>query len=319
MDEGTAVRRGERAERLMATLLTSADQGVLMFGVTPPRLTAAPERIAEIVQVTTERLRPIGLDGLALYDVDDESDRSQGDRPFPYLPTLDPAVFHAAHLAGWSKPVAVYRCVGKYAEDELAAWMASVDLERVLGVFVGASSQGKPVQTSLQRAYELRRQLRPDLVLGAVAISERRDEHERMLAKQVGGCDVFITQVTYNVDAAKSLVSEYVYACRDRGLQPRPVIFTLSVCGSAKTLDFLTWLGVDVPRWLQNALRNSTDPLTESVEHCITSVRELTAFCRRLGAPFGFSVESVSIRRAEIEASVSLAAEIRARLNEPSR
>jgi hypothetical protein len=31
------------------------------------------------------------------------------------------------------------------------------------------------------------------------------------------------------------------------------------------------------------------------------------SFCRRLGVPFGISVESVSIRRVEIEASVQLA------------
>jgi hypothetical protein len=31
------------------------------------------------------------------------------------------------------------------------------------------------------------------------------------------------------------------------------------------------------------------------------------SFCRRLGVPFGISVESVSIRKLEIEASVRLA------------
>ena len=36
--------------------------------------------------------------------------------------------------------------------------------------------------------------------------------------------------------------------------------------------------------------------------------------CRRLGVPFGLNVESVSIRREEIEASVDLAAQLAARL-----
>jgi hypothetical protein len=38
------------------------------------------------------------------------------------------------------------------------------------------------------------------------------------------------------------------------------------------------------------------------------------AFCRRLGVPFGLNVESVSIRRAEIESSVRLAARLRQEL-----
>jgi hypothetical protein len=41
----------------------------------------------------------------------------------------------------------------------------------------------------------------------------------------------------------------------------------------------------------------------------VTAV-ELIDFCRRLGVPFGLSVESVSIRREEIEASVDLAARL---------
>ena len=33
--------------------------------------------------------------------------------------------------------------------------------------------------------------------------------------------------------------------------------------------------------------------------------------CRRLGMPFGFNVESVSIRKAEIDASIAPAVELR--------
>jgi hypothetical protein len=37
----------------------------------------------------------------------------------------------------------------------------------------------------------------------------------------------------------------------------------------------------------------------------------LAGHCRELELPFGFNVESVSIRKAEIEASVALAAHLR--------
>jgi hypothetical protein len=47
---------------------------------------------------------------------------------------------------------------------------------------------------------------------------------------------------------------------------------------------------------------------------CLTNARELAIFCRSLGIPFGFNVESVSIRKVEIEASVLLAKEIRTML-----
>ena len=295
-------------------MLTEARSGVLLFGITPPRQSTTPERRKEIAAVTIERLSALDLDGLILYDITDEADRTATDRPFPYLPTLDPASFHAEHLGEWDRPVVIYRCVGKYDEDELRTWLHGADSGRVLSVFVGASASDQPVRTNLRRAQELRAEIRPELQLGAVVISERHarsgDEHRRMLAKQERGCGFFISQVIYDVGETKNLVSDYFYACRELGIQPRPMIFTLSLCGSEKTLEFLKWLGVDVPRWLANALRHSPDPLEESYRECLAIARDLRAFCLRLGMPYGFHVESVSIRKAEIEGATRLAAEI---------
>ncbi|MEU4037890.1 methylenetetrahydrofolate reductase [Streptomyces collinus] len=290
--------------------VADADSGVLLFGITPPRLSNTPERIREITAATLARLESLDVDGLALYDIDDESDRNPAQRPFPYLPTIDPAVYHADYLGKWNRPVVVYRCVGKYSQTELRTWLRTADADRMLGVFVGASSKGKAVRTGLSEAQDLHRDVRPDLLLGAVAITERPEEHLRLVAKQVAGCAYFISQVIYSADAAKSMVSDYYYACRERDLEPRPVLFTLSVCGSVKTLAFLQWLGVDVPRWLENSLRHADDPLAESYQHCLANARDLIAFCRKLGMPFGFLVESVSIRKVEIDASVALAHEL---------
>jgi hypothetical protein len=299
-------------------LLASAHAEVLLLGLTPPRKSVSPAEAAQIANATVTRLGGLDLDGLVLYDIDDESDRNSEQRPFPYLPTMDPHVFHTEYLSAWRGPVVVYRCVGKYPEAELSRWLRSVDTDQVLSVFVGSSSSQKPAHTRLDRAHALRDQLRPNLPLGGVTITERYircgDEHLRMFTKQERGCSFFISQVVYNVDATKSLLSDYFYGCADRGLRPRPVIFTLSVCGSLKTLAFLKWLGVDVPRWLENSLQRSRDPLTDSYLQCLANARELIGFCRSLRLPFGFNVESVSIRKAEIEASVLLAKEVRTML-----
>ena len=90
------------------------------------------------------------------------------------------------------------------------------------------------------------------------------------------------------------------------------------MCGSTKTLEFLRWLGVDVPRWIENELRHADDTLEASFEYALAGARELITFCRRLGVPFGLNVESVSIRRSEIEASVDLAARLRDVLHRPA-
>jgi hypothetical protein len=95
----------------------------LLFAVTPPRLTTSPQEAAEIARVTLERLRSLPIDGLVLYDIDDESDRNPDERPFPFLPTMDPADYLARDLVGLEAPAVVYRAVGKYPEDGFRSWL----------------------------------------------------------------------------------------------------------------------------------------------------------------------------------------------------
>ena len=291
----------------------------LLFALTPPRQATSAVKAQEIADLTAKRLEALDLDGLVLYDIDDESDRNPEERPFPFLPTMDPAEFLSRHLEDWSIPTVVYRAVGKHVESELRSWLGAQDPARVLSVFVGAASRDKPVATSLQRAQVLRAELAPDLMLGGVAIPERHarsgEEHLRMLAKQSAGCSFFVTQVVYDVNGAKNLVSDYRYECLARGQHPVPIVFTFSVCGSMKTLEFLQWLGVDVPRWIQNELRHADDTLDASFDQALATARELMTYCRRLEVPFGINIESVSNRRAEIEASVNLAARLQDELH----
>lgn len=54
----------------------------LLFAVTPHRQSTSPERAQEIADATLDRLRPLALDGLVLYDIDDESDRNSEQQPW---------------------------------------------------------------------------------------------------------------------------------------------------------------------------------------------------------------------------------------------
>lgn len=296
-----------------------AGQGdFVLFAVTPPRQSTPAERLPDIARATIERLERLDLDGLVLYDIDDESARNPAERPFPFSATVDPSDYRSDHLQAWPMPVVVYRAVAKYGREDLRSWLSAQDADRTLTVMVGASSSDTTMPVSLVEAQALRAEVNPGLLLGGVAIPERHsrgaDEHLRLIAKQEAGCRFFVSQVVYDLNAAKNLVSDYRYACESRGLDPVPIAFTFSVCGSLRTLEFLRWLGVDVPRWIENDLRHATNPLRASMEQAAATARDLADFCRRLDVPFGFNVESVSIRREEIEASVELAAQLAGQL-----
>jgi 5,10-methylenetetrahydrofolate reductase len=287
----------------------------LWFALTPPRSATAPDRLQEIADATAARLKPLDLDGLILYDIDDEKARNPTQRPFPFTPTLDPAHYLADNLQGWHTPVVVYRAVAKYTRADLRSWLAAQDPSNVMTVLVGTASRNSRPRLSLADAQALCRDTNPRLSFGGVAIPERHtrrdDEHLRLLAKQDAGCRFFVTQVVYDVNAAKNLVSDYHYECAARGAVPAPIVFTFSVCGSLRTLEFLRWLGIDVPRWIENDLKHAADTLEASLQMAMATATELMAYCRALDTPFGINVESVSIRRAEIEAAVRLAQQLR--------
>ena len=176
---------------------------------------------------------------------------------------------------------------------------------------------------SLTDAYPLAREHAPGLILGGIAIAERhirrQDEHARILAKIADGCRFFVTQAVYDVTATKSLLSDYALALRETGGAPVPLILTFSPCGSERTLGFMKWLGIHFPRWLENDLRLAPDPLASSLALCESIFAEVWDYAQDRGVPLGINVESVSIRKAEIEASLELMRRLQHRIGSVGR
>jgi hypothetical protein len=286
--------------------------GIRLYGIAPPKLATDPERLAEIAAQHVARLRVLAPDGLVVYDIQDEPGPSGQPRPFPFLPTVGPAAYAYDVLAELATPKIVYRCVGAQPREVFSNWLDTVRdaPERRLGVFVGAArGRSHGAGLPLDEAYVLARAA-PNLVLGGIAIAERhlakQDEHQRMLAKQDAGCRFFITQSVYDAGSTKSLLSDYALSLQACGRSPAPVVFTFSPCGSVRTLEFMKWLGISFPRWLENELRHSADTLERSIDLCERVFMDVQDYAREKRLPIGINVESVSIRKSEVDASVEL-------------
>lgn len=267
----------------------------------------------------TARISALAPDGLIVYDLQDESERTRTPRPFPYLPTVEPDAYADRWLGNLDVPKIVYRSVGRFSPESLGDWAAAPNPGPRFTVLVGAATSRGAERPGfrLDDAYAVLQARARDVVLGGIAIAERHgskgDEHVRLLAKVERGCRFFVTQAVYDVTSTKSLLSDYYYALRARDEKPVPIILTFSPCGSPKTLSLLRWLGVSVPRWLENELVHHGDILARSVDLCDEICEEIIAFARAKEMPIGINVESVSIARAEIEASVELFTRLRRR------
>jgi hypothetical protein len=302
----------EKIERAMG--------GIRLYGLAPPKAASEPERVQEIAAQQSARLRELEPDGLVVYDIQDEPGRGGEARPFPFLPTVSPDDYAYGALAELPLPKIVYRSVGAQSREVFSHWLDTARRagEPRLSVFVGAPRGGPQTPgLRLHDAYELARSAR-HLVLGGVAIAERhavkQDEHERMLAKQERGCRFFITQTVYDAASTKSLLSDYALSLQASRRAPAPVVLTFSPCGSVRTLEFMQWLGISFPRWLENELRHSADTLERSIDLCETVFSDVQHYAREKALPLGINVESVSIRKSEIDASVELYRRLSARL-----
>jgi len=68
----------------------------------------------------------------------------------------------------------------------------------------------------------------------------------------------------------------------------------------------MKWLGISIPRWLENELIHTHDILQKSVDFSEQSWLELKDFADEKNIPIGCNVESVAIRKVEVDASIEL-------------
>jgi len=258
------------------------------------------------------RLRPLPIDGVVVYDIQDESGRTQLPRPFAFTGTFDPRAYSRLLAARTAKPAITYKCVGGLDESAWQAWLAAAATEYGVGFLsiVGRPTSGVRYPLALSRAIRLAAAHPAGFTVGGVVIAERhteeRSESARLLAKGIEGCGYFISQTVYHAEATERLLRDYLRDCRGAGVEPRRIVLTFSPVGREKTMSFLNWLGVRIPSETSRAILNAASPLAKSIEICRDNLRRILDHDYARQIPLGINVESVSINRDEIDASVDL-------------
>ncbi|HEC99863.1 MAG TPA: 5,10-methylenetetrahydrofolate reductase [Proteobacteria bacterium] len=295
---------------MLVDKIKNRESGIILYGITPPKKGTSSEEIEEISSRQIQRLQSLKVDGLILYDIQDEKSRISEERPFPFMETLDSFSYSKEYLYSLPIPKIIYRSVGKYTKSELSQFLVNASSKDYLTVFVGASSKSQAVTLSMNDAYKLKAETNSDLLLGGVTIPERHqskgDEHIRVFNKIAQGCTFFVSQGVYDVNASKNFLSEYYYYGQEHDIPLVPIVFTLTPCGSLKTLQFMKWLGISIPKWLENELIHSSDILQKSVSFSEQSWLELKSFADEKGIPIGCNIESVAIRKVKVDASIEL-------------
>jgi 5,10-methylenetetrahydrofolate reductase len=283
------------------------------YGTTPPRADAPPERFEMAAERLSARIARLQIDGIVVYDVQDEAGRTTEPRPFPFLPTHDSRVYGQLlhHLSG--KPAIAYKCVAQMSETAFRDWLDET-AERYgihqISLVGRATSAGHEAGISLLQAIRIAAEAGSRFRIGGVVIPERhtpeRSESARLVQKSLAGCDYFISQAVYSPDAVIALCRDYAADCAAQGVPPRRIVLTFTPCGREQTMGFMKWLGITIPAATELQILGADDPLAASIRVCADNFRRILASGVGASVPLGVNVESVSINKAEIAGSVEL-------------
>mgnify|MGYP001184504060 CR=1 FL=1 len=168
-------------------------------------------------------------------------------------------------------------------------------------VVVGGESSeikypGPNVIETAKMVRELNSEEEPDFFLGGISLPSRKNESERMLKKGSCGNEFFTTQVLYDGNDVKKMLGHYSRACEEQGAEAKRVLLSFAPISTAKNLDFLKWLGVEIPKETEDYLVEDMSLTKErSIEVSLGVLDEILAHISKneIKVPIGLNIEHI--------------------------
>ncbi|MEC6813490.1 methylenetetrahydrofolate reductase [Photobacterium toruni] len=296
-------------------------RGVYFIGTTPPKTNTPLTEVEGIADRLVDRIKDLAIDGLIVYDIQDEVSRTKKPRPFPFKSTHDPRYYSSLLNKKTGRPVITYKSVVQSETDAFDEWLNEAWHEYQVRdiVLVGSPSAKNEVSLPLSTAYQALAEHQNNFFTGGIMIAERHakkgNEHARLIEKYQQGCNFFISQAIYDTQATIDILTRYAIECKQDGIKPQRILLTFSPCGSAKTLEFIEWLGVSVPEATSLRILNATNPLHESIKMCCNSLNQILDAVVEYDLPLGLNIESLTNRKEEIDGSILLYKLLRASMD----
>jgi 5,10-methylenetetrahydrofolate reductase len=220
---------------------------------------SAPVRLFELVPPASAKARAIErtiadvssaqhlADAINLPEIHDES-RGGAPRTAKFVPRVEPRVLGGRIRRELEIEVIVNRCV-VYELDQLRWFRETRDEFGIQNVVLvgGESSQIRYPGPSVLETAEQARAAELPTCLGGITIPSRLGEGERIRRKQTAGLDFFTTQVLFDSNDIVWLIQQL------NGVEAR-VFLSFAPVTHSKDLQFLRWLGADIPQHLDRFL-----------------------------------------------------------------
>ena len=150
---------------------------------------------------------------------------------------------------------------------------------------------------SVNEALEaIKQNLTLDVLCGGISIPSREKESRKLIEKSKNGSEFFTTQVLYDSSKIIKMISHYQKRCDEQNTFPRRLLLSFAPVSSKKNIDFLKWLGVDIPADTEEYLNEDDQIMTKrSMEIAINVLNETLKFLNenKIVVPIGLNVEHI--------------------------
>jgi len=239
------------------------------------------------------------VDAINLPEIHDES--RGADRTFKFVPRVEPREMGGMIVREFKTGVVVNRCV--VYEANQGRWFQETTEKFGINNLVlvgGESSKAQyPGPSVLEAAREIRATGRP-ATLGGISIPSRAHEVERIRRKAEEGLCFFTTQVLFDPNDIVWLIQ------RLNGLEAR-IFLSFAPVSNNRDIEFLRWLGVDVPADLDQFLLENAREEESSAQRAERAFQKCFDLAKRVlmdvfdnlppdPPPLGLNIEHINRR-----------------------
>ena len=272
---------------------------VVVYEILPPR--EVDVSLDSYAGTISSLLSQTHIDAINIPEVRDEL--SRGKRPVKNYKRAEPREFGKLLQDIVGVEAIVNRVVVHEILEKQLNWIAET-YERFeinnLIIVGGESSKlnypGPPVSQALGEINKLFRSEEKSIFCGGISIPSRSKESINLKKKSDNGAEFFTTQVLYDSSKITKMIGHYQKICNKAKTHPKRLLISFAPVSSSKDIEFLKWLGVEIPQATEDYLNARPGTMTNrSLDVSIEVLNNILDFIikNKINVPIGLNVEHI--------------------------
>lgn len=292
---------------------------IIFYELIPPAEGIRSSSMNAYVQCAIEILAhsAIEIDAINIPEIHNENNHGNQDakRTSPYVPKIEPREFVRLLQEASTKPLnfVINRATVYATMAQQQTWLAETLSQYPITslILVGGESSRTQYEgpSVTELAAYIQQHYAKQICCGGITIPSRRhqnpqkDEPYRLIAKSKQHLEFFTSQILYETNSIKRLLHDYHRLCRQHAIQPKRIFLSFAPILTANDVNFLRWLGVEIPVATERYLLESELGIGwRSIKTTKAVLEDILTFVHdeQLDVPIGLNIEHITPRNFEL-------------------